>query len=172
MKTNSNTYRTSRTLAQTLLALADPIRLRMLNLMMDWEVSVPCLTVVLKVESHVLSKHLICLRNGGLIAGRRTGKTWHYFVRDAPDSVESQLLELALRWLRNTPEMKGDLALVKAIWKVDRRARILRGGHVPSWSGTDCQANAAVQNQPLVNGHAEKSQRSRESLAGHAMHAL
>ena len=68
-------------LAAVFKALADPIRLRLLNMIAsaaDGEACVCDLTVPFKLTNPTISHHLKVLRQAGLIDGERRG-TWVYY---------------------------------------------------------------------------------------------
>lgn len=152
MNMRSKRRQTIRRMAQTFLALADPVRLRMLNLMLNDEVSVHYFTIILKLSGHTISQHLVYLRNGGFVAGRRIGRTYHYFVPYASDSIERQLLQLALQSLTHAPEMQEDLAVLRAMESGDHNVRASRPTELPAWAsiaasspGGASQRNAGIR---------------------------
>ena len=104
-------------LARILFALADPVRLRMLNLMIGGEVSSKDIVRVLRVDAEVVSRHVISLQSGGLISTHRIGLTWHYSIRrdTARNDVECQVIQLVLTAFRSQPDMQADLALLHRI---------------------------------------------------------
>lgn len=63
----------------TLKAFADPVRLRLLNLLSDGrEVCVCHLHEALVLPQPTVSRHLASLRNAGLVVGRKDGLWVHY----------------------------------------------------------------------------------------------
>lgn len=59
-------------------ALAEPTRLRILNLLQDGELCVCELVSVLDVPQPTASRHLAYLRKAGLVIARKEG-LWHYY---------------------------------------------------------------------------------------------
>src|SRR3954467_10544078 len=78
----SNAQRTTATLADStglLKAFADPVRLRLLNLLCeDREVCVCHLHEALGLPQPTVSRHLAYLRKHGLVVGRKEGLWVHY----------------------------------------------------------------------------------------------
>lgn len=65
-------------LAEGLKALADPTRLRLLNLLRHGELRVCDLTASLELPQSKVSRHLGYLKKEQWVAGRRNGKWMHY----------------------------------------------------------------------------------------------
>ena len=59
-------------------AFADPVRLRLLNLLVDGEVCVCHLHGALDLPQSTVSRHLAYLRKRGLVLGRKEGLWVHY----------------------------------------------------------------------------------------------
>jgi ArsR family transcriptional regulator len=91
-------------------ALADPTRLRLLNLMADQEVCVCYLVEILGLPQPKISRHLAYLRAAGLVDARRDGKWMHYKIAALPDSGVEQMLRFTLEQLREDRAMRADLA--------------------------------------------------------------
>ena len=73
------------TTAQMLRALADPTRLRILNILSCCDICVCELQTVLGVSQPALSRHLAYLRNAGWVRDRREGmRVFYSLVRDLP----------------------------------------------------------------------------------------
>lgn len=68
--------------SEFLKSLANPIRLRILCLIADQEVSVGELVGQLNVRQSVVSQHLTLLRKDGLVRTRRQGQTIRYALAD------------------------------------------------------------------------------------------
>ena len=90
-------------------ALADPTRLRLLNLVQGREVCVCYLVDVLGQSQSKISRHLAYLRHADLVEARREGKWMHYRLRTPSGTDSSMILEATLRALGNDPEMRADL---------------------------------------------------------------
>src|SRR5215471_14154149 len=85
-------------------ALADPTRLRLLNLMSEQEVCVCYFTEVIRAPQPKISRHLAYLRKAGIVAARRDGKWMHYKIVLPNHMGATQILRETLRVLK---EEKG-----------------------------------------------------------------
>ena len=63
-------------------ALAEPMRLRILNVLMDGERSVNSLVEATGAGQANVSKHLAVLREAGMVAFRKEGPATIYFIAD------------------------------------------------------------------------------------------
>ncbi len=103
-------------LARIHLALADPIRLRILALILTKELSPEQLSRVLALDLNVISKHLCYLRNAGVVSRRSHGHNNPYYSAcKMAACAESQLVHLTLDLLRLEPYMDGEFAMLKAV---------------------------------------------------------
>lgn len=68
--------------ANYLKALAHPVRIRVLEVLQQGEVSVADLQAEAGAEVANISQHLAVLRGGGIVAARKTGMNVLYRVRD------------------------------------------------------------------------------------------
>lgn len=91
-------------------ALADPTRLRLLNLMADQEVCVCYLVEILGLPQPKISRHLAYLRAAGLVDARRDGKWMHYKIAALADSGAEQILRLTLEQFHEDRAMQADVA--------------------------------------------------------------
>jgi ArsR family transcriptional regulator, arsenate/arsenite/antimonite-responsive transcriptional repressor len=91
-------------------ALADPTRLRLLNLMAGREVCVCYFVEILRQSQPKISRHLAYLRRAGIVSARREGKWMHYRISKPGDAGASAILAATLRSLRDDPPMQADLA--------------------------------------------------------------
>ena len=91
-------------------ALADPTRLRLLNLMADREICVCYFVEILRTSQPKISRHLAYLRKAGIVASRRDGKWMHYRLVLPQDEVAANILTETLKHLRGKPEMQRDIA--------------------------------------------------------------
>lgn len=97
-------------LAGLFAALADPTRLRLLNLMAGREVCVCYFVEILGQSQPKISRHLAYLRRAGIVASRRQGKWMHYRICWPEDHAAIYVLRAALASLAEDPEMRADLA--------------------------------------------------------------
>ena len=90
--------------------LADPTRLRILNLLSDREICVCYFVQILKISQPKISRHLAYLRRQGLVATRREGKWMHYRLVVPPDKVGAAILLETLNILRRRRDLANDVA--------------------------------------------------------------
>jgi ArsR family transcriptional regulator len=89
-------------------ALADPTRLRLLNLMAEQEVCVCYFTEVIGAPQPKISRHLAYLRKAGIVAARREGKWMHYRLA-APSSPQvASVLKSVLEALHQDKALQRD----------------------------------------------------------------
>ena len=91
-------------------ALADPLRLRLLNLIADREICVCYLVEILRISQPKISRHLAYLRRAGVVAARRQGKWMHYKLVIPSDDAAAGTLRDVLRRLREMPAMRRDVS--------------------------------------------------------------
>jgi ArsR family transcriptional regulator len=91
-------------------ALADPTRLRLLNLIADKEICVCYFVEILAMSQPKISRHLAYLRRAGIVAARRQGRWMHYRLAVPADAAAHAILKETLVHVRQMPEMKEDLA--------------------------------------------------------------
>jgi ArsR family transcriptional regulator len=89
-------------------ALADPTRLRLINLMGSDEVCVCFFVEVLNTNQPKISRHLAYLRRAGVVAARRDGKWIHYRVVQPPDPNAANIFREVRAWMTNNPKMQRD----------------------------------------------------------------
>jgi len=73
-------------------AFADPVRLRLLNLLAEGEVCVCHLHEALDLPQSTVSRHLAYLRKRGLVLGRKEGPWVHYRLAKATGELHRQLI--------------------------------------------------------------------------------
>jgi ArsR family transcriptional regulator len=89
-------------------AFADPVRLRILNLVQDGEICVGDLVTVIKAPQPTVSRHLAYLRRAGLVSVRQE-RSWNFYVLAPARSVFHQkMLECLATCYRDVPEMVSD----------------------------------------------------------------
>ena len=99
-------------LQSMILALADPIRLRVLYLLFahqdhDWSVS--AIVEVLELPQPTVSRHLARLREERLVDVTRKGKHRLYRLADRQSRLEQSLLAALESFVATTPEVQEDL---------------------------------------------------------------
>jgi ArsR family transcriptional regulator, arsenate/arsenite/antimonite-responsive transcriptional repressor len=99
-------------LASLYSALADPTRLRLLNLMNGREVCVCYFVEILRQPQPKISRHLAYMRRAGIVSARREGKWMHYRITEPSDKAASAILGTALKAISASREMQEDAALL------------------------------------------------------------
>ncbi len=94
----------------TLKTLADPTRLRILNLLSQDELSVAELQDALDMAQSRISSQLAVLRQSELVADRREGKKSFYSLSPNIPTSEATLLQAALSAAKDSPEIQEDKA--------------------------------------------------------------
>lgn len=89
-------------------ALADPTRLRLLNLMSEQEICVCYFVDVLKTSQPKISRHLAYLRRAGIVSARRDGKWMHYRLAMPRERHAAQVLRTTLDALAHDKELQRD----------------------------------------------------------------
>ncbi|HEY5380940.1 MAG TPA: metalloregulator ArsR/SmtB family transcription factor [Acidobacteriaceae bacterium] len=112
-------------------ALADPTRLRLLNLMNGREVCVCYFVEVLKQSQPKISRHLAYLRKAGIVSARREGKWMHYRIERPGDARAAAILNAALQSLTSDRVMQDDLLRLGKACCEPQRFIALQGAPVP-----------------------------------------
>jgi ArsR family transcriptional regulator, arsenate/arsenite/antimonite-responsive transcriptional repressor len=103
-------------------ALADPTRLRLLNLLSEGEVCVCFLSEALGVVQPKVSRHLAYLRREGLVTARREGKWMHYGWARHPEPLIRNLMDgLHDSMARDPASIQERQVLKKLCCKVAKR---------------------------------------------------
>jgi ArsR family transcriptional regulator len=97
-------------------ALGHPIRIEILEVLLQGERSVQELQDILKIDQPVVSQQLAVLRARNVVAGRKEGTSVHYFVRDP---LIGELLAVARRIFNN--HLVGTQGLLRELQRQDRR---------------------------------------------------
>ncbi len=113
-------------------ALADPIRLRLLNLMAGREVCVCYFVEILRLSQPKISRHLAYLRKAGVVAARRDGKWMHYRIAQPKSAAAVAILYVTLDSLRTDPQMQIDLTRLSQACREPQRLLTLQGAPVPT----------------------------------------
>jgi ArsR family transcriptional regulator len=95
-------------------ALADPTRVRLLNLISDLEICVCYLVEILGISQPKISRHLAYLRRASIAAARHQGRWMHYRLVVPEDPVASSILRETLKHLRDRTDMRRDFAKLDA----------------------------------------------------------
>jgi DNA-binding transcriptional ArsR family regulator len=89
-------------------ALGDPMRLRLLNLLLERdEATASALATTLPITRQGVAKHLTVLERAGLVKARRAGRELRYTVRDDRlDQARRQMAQIASRWDKRLAAIK------------------------------------------------------------------
>jgi len=112
-------------------ALADPTRLRLLNLMDGREVCVCYFVEILKQGQPKISRHLAYLRKAGIVEARRDGKWMHYRIERPYDARALSILDTTLQSLKGDKDMQTDLARLSKACCEPQRFVTLQGAPIP-----------------------------------------
>jgi ArsR family transcriptional regulator len=113
-------------------ALADPTRLRLLNLMAGQEVCVCYFVEILKTHQPKISRHLAYLRRAGIVEARRDGKWVHYRVVTPADAASAGILRQTLEWVSRDPQMQRDRQRLEMICCAPQKFVRLQGAPLPA----------------------------------------
>ena len=112
-------------------ALADPTRLRLLNLMNGREVCVCYFVEILKQGQPKISRHLAYLRRAGIVEARREGKWMHYRIELPEDARAASILDATLKSCETDRNMKADLARLGQVCCEPQSFVTLQGAPIP-----------------------------------------
>ncbi len=104
----------------TLKALADPCRLRLVAVLLRGEFTVQELTSILKVGQSKVSWHLKILTEAGVLAVKRQG-TWSYYRAGGTGPFFAAIRPAVEEGVADLPERPADLAAVAAVLEERRR---------------------------------------------------
>jgi len=113
-------------------ALADPTRLRLLNLIAGREVCVCYLVEILRQGQPKISRHLAYLRRAGVVAARREGKWMHYRIERPENAAAASILEAMFESFKSDREMQFDLNRLSRACCEPERFVSLQGVPIPS----------------------------------------
>lgn len=112
-------------------ALADPTRLRLLNLMNGQEVCVCYFVEILKQGQPKISRHLAYLRNAGVVRARREGKWMHYSIEWPQDAAAASVFSAVMESLKSDREMLADRERLSRACCEPQRFVTLQGAPLP-----------------------------------------
>jgi ArsR family transcriptional regulator len=107
-------------LDQLFKAVADPTRLRLLNLLRLGSICVCELHAVLRIPQPTVSRHLAALRHAGLVLDCRSGTRIIYSLAPADTPRQEALYELLDRCCPSDNVMKTDLKRLKEAVRMGR----------------------------------------------------
>lgn len=103
------------TSARLLKAFADPVRLRLLNLLAGREVCVCHLHGALDLPQPTVSRHLAYLRRAGLVVGRKDGLWVHYRLAKPGTALHRALVTAVCPCLVDLEGMKEDVKRLERV---------------------------------------------------------
>jgi len=116
---------------QTLQAVSDPTRLRLLRLLMREEMNVQELVTVLELRQPSVSRHLAVLRDAGWVDQRREGTfSWYRAARQGDPELQGAVARLADQL---APVQGDDGRLAAVIAEREARGRELFAGVADHW---------------------------------------
>src|SRR3979490_3321354 len=104
-------------------ALADPTRLRLINLMADQEMCVRYLVGVMNMPQPKISHHLAYLKRAGIVSARRDGNWMHYRLAISGNPDVEAIVNVTLKALKKDPKLQHDLHRLGLV--PNRRGRLL-----------------------------------------------
>lgn len=92
-------------------SLSEPVRLRILNLLIhaEHEICVCDLMLILDVPQSVVSRHLAYLRKVNLVNARREGVWMHYSISPSLDALSLSVLQALKEHVSNHSVLSEDL---------------------------------------------------------------
>lgn len=114
-------------------ALADPTRLRLLNILQQGEFTVQELLSILQMGQSRISRHLKILLEAGLLSVKREG-TWAYYRLQPTAPLCQQLLPLLDPEFGQLPEAQADREAVVSVLAARRvRSQLFFDRHARDW---------------------------------------
>jgi ArsR family transcriptional regulator len=113
-------------------ALADPTRLRLLNLIADREICVCYFVEILRISQPKVSRHLAYLRRAGIVASRREGKWMHYRLVEPRDGAAASILQETLKHLKKKSEMRRDVSRLSSACCAPQKYELLHAAPQPA----------------------------------------
>jgi ArsR family transcriptional regulator len=98
-------------------AVADPTRLRTLNLLLGGELCVGDLVTLLQEPQPTASRHLAYLRRAGLVRVRKDGLWSFYSLASATKESHLKLLECVRAFAQELPQLRNDIKARRALLK-------------------------------------------------------
>jgi ArsR family transcriptional regulator len=95
-------------------ALTEPVRLRILLLLLDEERCVCDLMAVLDLPQSTISRHLAYLKNVGWVAGERRGVWMYYRLAEKSDTFREGLRQILAADLPQTEQGAVDLQRLRS----------------------------------------------------------
>lgn len=96
-------------------AFGDETRFRLLMALKDGELCVCQLVAFIDLANATVSKHLLVLRNAGLIESRKEGRWMYYRIAQSLDSTRKAALKWAFTSWEESPKAKSDAQTLKKV---------------------------------------------------------
>ncbi len=93
---------------QMFCAFSEPTRLRILHLIRDHETCVNDLVTVLNATQSLVSRHLLALKNVGLVTCRKDGRWCYYSLAKPTHDFHVKLIECLATSFAQVPEIAAD----------------------------------------------------------------
>ena len=135
-------------IARLFRALADPTRLRLLNLIGNREICVCYFVQILGLSQPKISRHLAYLRRAGIVTARRDGKWMHYRLAMPRDETAAAILQ---ETVKNLARQAGDAARYCAAW-----LRVLPAGEIRTASRRAPTASRRQHSEVLLTAALNK----------------
>jgi ArsR family transcriptional regulator len=113
-------------------ALADPTRLRLLNLIANREICVCYFVEILRISQPKVSRHLAYLRKAGIVTARREGKWMHYRLVVPKNKAALAILRETLKHFTENPEMRRDLSRLSSACCVPQKFNAIQDAPQPA----------------------------------------
>src|SRR6478735_10727768 len=94
-------------------AVADPTRLRILNLLVQGELCVCDIVNTLRIPQPTASRHLAYLRKSGLVVPRRDGLWMHYKLAAPHSEFHTKLIACLACSFQDVPQLAKDARRLK-----------------------------------------------------------
>jgi len=102
------------TISKLFKALAEPVRLRILLLLLDGERCVCDLMAVLDLPQSTISRHLAYQNNAGWVDGERRGVWMYYRLTEKPNRFREELRQVLAAYLPLTRAGEADLLRLRS----------------------------------------------------------
>lgn len=107
------------TAVQIAKAFADDTRFRLLMSLQNGELCVCQLVAFVNLATATVSKHLLVLRNAGLVESRKEGRWMYYRIAQKLAPTTKTALQWATESWNRSPEAKSDARHLKKVLAID-----------------------------------------------------
>lgn len=138
-------------IAQIYKALSEPMRLRIMMLLVKGELCVCDLMEVLEEPQSKVSRHLAYLKHSGLIQGKRVGTWMHYFLRDHLEGLIAAHIKLLKKELPGLNWAKADATKLIEVQKKKLCDNAAGNGTVSRGKAVKGKRRTALQSKKRTN---------------------